>query len=218
MQLTINLEGGKPKATDEITIIAPSVEPTTSTIPRTREKSDSLTEVACAAISVGVLLVIAIKPINMAIKSYIHQPVSATSPATKSQPASKEFGLPVPDVKASSEFGMRKNPVDGGYRLHDGIDIPHAQGTPILASRSGKVLSAGTKGGYGLTVVIDHGDGYETLYAHCSELKVSAGQQVNKGDVVGLVGTTGNSTGPHLHFTIKLNGKPVNPREHVNVK
>ncbi|GAB4142781.1 MAG: hypothetical protein Fur0024_5450 [Patescibacteria group bacterium] len=94
---------------------------------------------------------------------------------------------------------------------HTGIDIATKSGTQIRAAKSGKVTNAGWKTGYGNLVIIDHGGGYVTYYAHLSAFKVSVGDKVEKGDVIGLEGSTGRSTGPHLHFEIRYNGKPTNP-------
>lgn len=113
------------------------------------------------------------------------------------------------DGRASSEFGWR------GGRMHNGIDLAAPSGTPILAADDGHVVFAGWKGGYGRTVDIDHGDGVVTRYAHQSELHVSDGQRVTRGQRIGDVGTTGSSTGPHLHFEVEIDGEPVDPREEL---
>ena len=95
--------------------------------------------------------------------------------------------------------------------LHPGIDIGVGMGTPIHAAASGRVISASYSGGYGNLVVIDHGNGLATAYAHQSSMAVSPGQQVSQGQVIGYVGSTGFSTGPHLHFEVRVNGSPVDP-------
>lgn len=105
----------------------------------------------------------------------------------------------------SSPFGMR----DG--RMHQGIDIAADSGEPITAVRGGEVTFAGAQDGYGLTVIIDHGQGLSTLYAHCSELLVEAGDRVAPGCLIARVGSTGRSTGPHLHLEVQLNGIPHDP-------
>lgn len=117
---------------------------------------------------------------------------------------------PVPGF-ITTYFGWRTHPIFGYQQFHPGIDIAANSGTPIRASQGGVVLSAGWAGGYGQLVVIDHGNGMATAYAHQSQILVSAGQTVGRGQVIGLVGSTGNSTGPHLHFEIRENGNPVDP-------
>ncbi|PAX51318.1 M23 family metallopeptidase [Brunnivagina elsteri] len=115
----------------------------------------------------------------------------------------------------TSEFGWRKHPVTGDRRFHTGIDFGAALGTPIYAIAPGKVEFAGEKGGYGNTVIVNHGAGKSTLYGHASKLYVREGQQVVRGQMVAAVGSTGMSTGPHLHFEVRINGKPINPRPYL---
>jgi murein DD-endopeptidase MepM/ murein hydrolase activator NlpD len=111
----------------------------------------------------------------------------------------------------TSPFGMRTDPVTGRYQLHSGIDIGAGYGVPIQASADGIVLYAGWYGGYGNAIILDHGSGLSTLYAHCSAMYVSQGQNIQRGQVIGAVGATGWATGPHLHFEIRVNGVPVDP-------
>ena len=111
----------------------------------------------------------------------------------------------------SSGYGYRVHPISGEKNLHRGVDIAVAQGTPIKAIHDGKVISAGDAGSYGLCVVIEDEKGYQSRYAHCSILSVTAGQEVKRGDVIAAVGSTGNSTGPHLHLEIMLDGEYLNP-------
>jgi murein DD-endopeptidase MepM/ murein hydrolase activator NlpD len=110
-----------------------------------------------------------------------------------------------------SGFGYRTHPVYGTTRFHAGVDIDGACGQPIFAAEDGTVLSAGYNSGYGNATVIDHGGGLSTLYAHQSSIGVSSGQKVGRGQQIGLVGTTGLSTGCHLHFEVRINGAPVDP-------
>ena len=121
--------------------------------------------------------------------------------------------------RITSQFGMRMHPILGYEKLHDGTDISGAgiNGTPILAAYSGTVVLAQSYWGYGNCVKIDHGGGVVTLYAHASAILVSVGQQVNAGDTIALVGSTGNSTGPHLHFSLIIKGEFVNPLDYVVV-
>ena len=111
----------------------------------------------------------------------------------------------------TSPYGYRIHPIYGTMRFHSGIDIGAYYGSSILAADSGVVIEAGWIGGYGNTVMIDHGGGYSTLYGHCSQIYVSNGQFVNQGEPIAAVGSTGNSTGPHLHFEVRINGDPVDP-------
>ena len=111
----------------------------------------------------------------------------------------------------TSEFGWRNHPVFGGQRFHSGVDIGGDYGMPIHAAQGGIVSHAGWIDGYGNTVMIEHGGGIVTLYGHNESLAVSVGQQVNQGDVIAYCGSTGNSTGPHCHFEVRMNGEPVSP-------
>ena len=111
----------------------------------------------------------------------------------------------------TSPFGNRMHPIQGIVKAHHGIDISGAIGTPAFAAADGVVIYSGWMGGYGYAVVIDHGNGMSTLYAHNSEVAVSEGQDVGKGQVVAYAGSTGNSTGPHVHFEVRISGDPVDP-------
>ena len=105
-----------------------------------------------------------------------------------------------------------------GYRwgaLHAGIDIANGTGTPIRAAKAGTIILAGWNGGYGNCIVIDHGGGFSTLYGHMSRLRASEGQQVGQGDLIGDMGSTGNSTGSHLHFETRVNGSPQDPMKYL---
>jgi murein DD-endopeptidase MepM/ murein hydrolase activator NlpD len=119
------------------------------------------------------------------------------------------------DGPKTSGFGVRIHPLFGTARVHTGLDIGAPTGTPIHAAADGVVYSAGWRGGYGNAVVVDHGGGMTTLYAHQSRVAVSGGKQVSRGDVVGYVGSTGFSTGPHLHFEVRLDGEPVDPEGYL---
>lgn len=115
----------------------------------------------------------------------------------------------------TSPYGYRVHPITGAKDLHRGVDIGIAEGTPIKAAQDGTVVSAGDAGGYGLCVVIEGQDGYQSRYAHCSSLSVGAGQEVKRGDVIAAVGSTGNSTGPHLHLEVTHNGEYLDPYYYV---
>ena len=111
----------------------------------------------------------------------------------------------------SSPYGGRTGPINGGFDWHPGIDIAVDIGTPVYAAGMGTVETAGWNGGYGQYVRIRHGNGYESAYGHMSGIAVSAGQQVRKGEIIGFVGSTGYSTGPHLHFEVFVDGENVDP-------
>ena len=111
----------------------------------------------------------------------------------------------------SSPFGMRASPFTGEHEQHDGLDIPAQAGSPIMATGDGKVTYAGYAPGYGNLVQIDHGQGYSTRYGHAQTLLVKTGDQIKQSQVIATVGSTGISTGPHLHFEASLNGVPFDP-------
>jgi murein DD-endopeptidase MepM/ murein hydrolase activator NlpD len=124
---------------------------------------------------------------------------------------------PVPGYyEISSPFGWRTHPITGRKSLHTGIDIPAPTGKALYAVGAGDIIFAGWYGVYGNAVVIDHGKGISTLYAHLSQLAVREGQQVNQGQIIGYVGSTGFSTGPHLHFEVRINGNPTDPLQYFH--
>lgn len=130
--------------------------------------------------------------------------------------AAEPKGRPVKsNSEISSQFGLRRNPFGWGYEFHDGIDFTGPQGTPIYATAPGIVEKAEFHRGYGYHVVIDHGYGYKTLYAHLSDMKVAPGESVSKEQVIGSLGSTGRSTGPHLHYSVYHNGESVNPIRYI---
>jgi murein DD-endopeptidase MepM/ murein hydrolase activator NlpD len=118
---------------------------------------------------------------------------------------------PIDAMKLSSAYGMRVHPVTGRLARHNGIDIPAPHGTPIFATADGIVGRAQRLGGYGLYVEVEHGNNIQTRYGHMSSYVVAAGQRVKKGEVLGYVGSTGRSTGNHLHYEVRIAGTPVNP-------
>ena len=115
----------------------------------------------------------------------------------------------------TSPFGWRRNPFGGGMEMHPGLDIAAPMGTTVTAAASGTVISAGWYGGYGNYILIDEGGGMATGYGHLSQIFVAAGQQVQRGQAIGAVGSTGMSTGPHLHFEVRIGGKPTDPAAYL---
>ena len=111
----------------------------------------------------------------------------------------------------TSGFGMRNHPILRGRRMHKGLDIAAPRGTSIYATGAGTVEFSGRKRGYGNVLIIDHGFGYKTLFAHCSRLLVDEGAKISRGDLIALVGSTGRSTGPHLHYEVIINDANLNP-------
>lgn len=137
--------------------------------------------------------------------------------AEEASPAGTAPGIlvrPVPGAITSS-FGLRMHPILGYSRMHSGVDMSAGHGQAIKAGASGRVILAGTYGGYGNTIIVDHGGGMTTLYAHQSAFNVRYGDQVGAGDIIGYVGSSGLSTGPHLHFEVRLSGRPVNPANYI---
>ena len=124
-------------------------------------------------------------------------------------------GRPVEKLSLTSNFGVRSDPFKGGARMHKGIDIPGPVGTPIYATADGIVSRAGWASGYGNLVQITHGSGMETRYGHMSKLIVSANSYVRRGQLIGLMGSTGRSTGSHLHYEVRVDGQAVNPMPFV---
>lgn len=126
--------------------------------------------------------------------------------------ASGRFSWPVSSRYITSPYGWRSHPVYGRIKFHTGIDIAAVYGSAISAAYDGVVIFSGWYGGYGYAVIIDHGGGYSSLYGHCSALYAKNGQKVSRGQKIAAVGSTGLSTGPHLHFEVRQNGTPINPR------
>jgi len=123
-------------------------------------------------------------------------------------------GWPI-DGRVTSEFGPRENPRDGSPEFHSGLDISAPDGTPVRATADGIVSFAGWSRGSGNLVVLEHGFSYATCYAHNSSVTVSVGKKVRRGDIISYSGSTGDSTGPHLHYEVRHDGKAVNPREFI---
>jgi murein DD-endopeptidase MepM/ murein hydrolase activator NlpD len=119
--------------------------------------------------------------------------------------------------QVTGSFGERIDPFNGEGAFHSGVDIGCSYGTKIIAPADGLVVATETMGGYGRIIIIDHGNGISTRYAHLSGYAVTAGQRVNRGDVIGYVGESGRSTGPHLHYEVRINDTPVNPYKYLRI-
>lgn len=141
----------------------------------------------------------------------VHSNITVSSGPRNGQ----SYTWPLPGhYSISSPFGYRMHPILGYSKFHSGVDIPAPSGTPIVAAKSGTVIMSQLMSGYGNVVMVDHGDTV-TVYAHCSALNVGVGESVKAGDVIAFVGSTGLSTGAHLHFEVRVNGSPVNPLGYV---
>jgi murein DD-endopeptidase MepM/ murein hydrolase activator NlpD len=132
----------------------------------------------------------------------------------------RELWSCIPSIQPTSgyalhDFGFRRDPFTGRRTFHAGLDILAPRGTPIVASADGIVTYAGARGGYGLCVEINHGYGYETRYGHCSYIKARPGQKVKRGQIIALVGSTGRTTGPHLHYEVTAAGNTINPQSFI---
>ena len=125
-------------------------------------------------------------------------------------------GRPIKRGWMSSRYGYRNDPFSGNLAWHEGVDFAGKNGSDIVSVASGVVTWAGTRSGYGKLVEINHGNGFVTRYAHCDEILVELGDVVTKGDIISLMGSTGRSTGPHVHFEVLFNGKAVDPAKYIN--
>ena len=133
--------------------------------------------------------------------------------------STNDKSLPVLPLKAriSSSFGWRKDPLTGQKKFHDGIDLAAKEGTDVKAVMAGRVQITDNQKGYGKVVVLDHGHGFTTLYAHNSDIMVKAGDWVTKGAAIAKVGSTGRSTGPHLHFEVRRDGERLDPEKFLKI-
>lgn len=151
--------------------------------------------------------------------------LAAVSDASRGFGRARQFGasvsipsrIPVEGIHLTSGFGMRNHPVTGGRRAHKGIDLAGPTGTPIHAAADGIISRADWFSTYGLYVSIEHGGEIQTRYAHMSRLNVAKGQRVKKGDIIGFIGSTGRSTGPHLHYEVRVSKVAVNPIPYMQV-
>jgi murein DD-endopeptidase MepM/ murein hydrolase activator NlpD len=145
-------------------------------------------------------------------KSMDHTGVVTAEPIAR---VSVPSGMPVQSATLTSNFGMRNHPILGGRRDHKGVDLAEPIGTPVYATADGVVSKAAPFSSYGNYIQIEHGGGLETRFAHLSGFAVAAGDQVRKGQLIGFVGTTGRSTGPHLHYEIRVAGDAVDPTPYM---
>ena len=134
---------------------------------------------------------------------------------TSAPPSSGGWSRPCSYRALTSAYGWRVHPITGKNSFHNGVDLANSSGTPIYAAKSGTVTLASYNSVYGYYVTINHGDGFSTLYGHMTHYVVSAGQSVSGGQIIGYMGSTGWSTGPHLHFTVYYNGSTVNPMAYI---
>ena len=144
-----------------------------------------------------------------------HGAVDLTGVLPALGPGSLPSFSPLMTGRVSSNYGMRTHPILGGQRMHSGMDIAAGQGTPVYATAHGVVSHASWRGSYGLLVQLDHAASHQTRYGHLSQVTVQPGQIVQPGQLVGYVGSTGRSTGPHLHYEVRVRGVAVDPRPYM---
>ena len=125
------------------------------------------------------------------------------------------FGLPTKGAELTSGFGLRRDPYRRRARMHNGVDFAAPKGTPIFSTAEGVVVYSGRRRGYGITIKIRHAFGFETVYAHLNKSRVEVGQRVKRGDRIADMGSTGRSTGNHLHYEVRIDGKPINPKKFI---
>lgn len=154
------------------------------------------------------------------VSGQVKPALEATLAEEQAEASAYPDALPIKgEFEVSSEFGIRRNPFGGlSFEKHEGIDFTGPYGTPIYATADGEVTLAENSSGYGNHVIIDHGYSHKTLYAHMAELKVKVGDRVRRGQMIGTLGNTGRSSGPHLHYGIYRQGKAVNPRYYLGMR
>ncbi len=150
---------------------------------------------------------------NIDIQSHLNKEISSAFMDKTSYLRGIPSIMPLDAPFNRTSFGPRKNPITGQAQFHTGLDMGSVAGQEIIATADGVVEKAEVFSGYGLCVIIDHGTGYKTLYGHCSKILVSKGDRVSRGDKLALVGSTGLSTGPHLHYEVIYNGEHLNPAD-----
>ena len=194
-----------------------SLESNVASLKKKQSQSSSLIETFNAKTAENIKAIEAAERAEAELQAEIRQALANSS---NENFVGGQFLWPIPGYYTiTSPFGYRTHPTTGVYKLHTGVDIAGSKisGKPILAANSGTVIKAGYNRGYGNYVVIDHGGGYSTLYGHASSLAVSAGQSVTRGDTIAYVGTTGYSTGYHLHFEIIENGEYKDPLSYFDI-
>lgn len=155
------------------------------------------------------------KEFSQLFASWKQTEVTADTLAAPRQAVFMPSRMPLETATMTSSFGMRTHPILGGRRKHRGIDLAAPSGTPVYATADGVIAMAERYSTYGNYIQIEHGGGMETRYAHLSGYNVEPGQVVQKGDLIGFVGTTGRSTGPHLHYEVRVDGEAVDPRPYM---
>ncbi len=189
-----------------------------STLSAKQQESDRLIDEMNSDADAKKRAVIAAEQAEEQLQNKIKAALSASSKTEVVDTGEFRWPLSSSFKNITSVFGYRTHPITGVYKLHTGVDIASSgiNGSAIMAAKGGTVIDAGHNRGYGNYVVIDHGGGYATLYAHASSLVVGVGQNVSKGDTIAYVGSTGYSTGPHLHFEIMKNGEYTNPLDYFS--
>lgn len=152
------------------------------------------------------------------VQNNIQNASDNVSNVSTNQISSKGFMIPVESYRFTSKFGYRTHPVTGEYKMHNGVDLAAAKGTVVRSAKSGEVVISKYSSSYGNYVVVNHEGGISTLYAHLDKRSVSVGDKVSMGDTIGLMGSTGMSTGPHLHLEFRVNGKQVDPALYIDIK
>ncbi len=174
-------------------------------------KSGAQVEHLARAFKVGAHYILQANGNSIRGKEYIFIPGAGISTIERSLFLGTGFITPLVNARKTSGFGLRRDPFTREIRFHGGVDLACRPGTKIYAARSGVVCATGYKGGYGLTVEVAHSHGYKSIYGHLSRIHVRPDQRVTTTTLLGLSGNTGRSTGPHLHFEVRRNSRPVNP-------
>lgn len=203
------------KSSRPLAINLPASRSANTAVEQNTDADDGEVQAAGEGVSFGRALDLQGTPLRLASLRPKNVGVGLFIPGLYTGPFELPTGMPVRADSVSSGFGTRWHPLFGGYRFHAGIDLVAPAGAHILATSPGVVAEAGWCGGYGYCVTIDHGRGYHTLYGHLSQLDVRTGDRVSAGQLLGLVGSTGHSTGPHLHYEVRLNSRPVDPRRYL---